>query len=166
MYQTDPSRTAPGALPPLPEGADVPPHTCHVCTGAAAHPPARSGRRTALWWGLAGTLLSGVGWIALMLFEQYNASLAELRNDLKHFHETRAELVSKESFRKMRDHLKDCFKELHAAVTTREALQRQLRESEKGRRTVARALQQVRERLAAVEGRQAALSLTVPAGDR
>jgi chromosome segregation ATPase len=100
--------------------------------------------------------------VALMLFDQYNAGLAELRNDLKHFHEARAELVSKESFRKLREHLKDCFKELHTAVTSREALQRQLRDSEKGRKTVARELQRLRERLAAVEGRQAATTLAVP----
>src|SRR5262249_34385196 len=141
MYQTDVS----GAAQPagLPGGESAPPPTCRCCAAAAAGagPPARSGRRAALWWSLGGTLLSGLGFIALMLFEQYNASLAELRNDLKHFHECRAELVSKESFRKMRDHLKDCFKELHAAVTGREALQKQLRDSEKGRQTLARQLQ-------------------------
>jgi hypothetical protein len=160
MYQTDLS----GAPQPagLPDGGNSPPPTCRCCAAAGLQPPARSGKRAALWWSLGGTLLSGLGFIALMLFEQYNSSLTELRNDLKHFHECRAELVSKESFRKMRDHMKDCFKELHAAVTGREALQKQLRDSEKGRQTLARQLQRVRERLAAVEGRQSATTVAAP----
>jgi hypothetical protein len=140
-----------------------PPPACPTCAGAAARPHG-SGRRTALWWGIGGTLLSGLGWIALMLFDQYNASLAELRNDLKHFHEARAELVKKETFRKVFDHLKESYKELQASTTAREALQRQLAESERARRVVARELQRLRERVASVEGRQAATPVVVPAG--
>src|SRR5690348_16980119 len=99
MYQTDVT----GAPEPAarPEGAGAPPPACRCCAAAGAGSPARSGKRAALWWSLGGTLLSGLGFVALMLFEQYNASLTELRNDLKHFHECRAELVTKESFRKM-----------------------------------------------------------------
>src|SRR5262249_9106895 len=140
-----------------------PPPACPSCVSAGSRPHG-SGRRTALWWGIGGTLLSGLGWVALMLFDQYNASLAELRNDLKHFHEARAELVRKEAFRKMVDHLKECYKELQASTAAREALQRQLADSERARRVVARDLQRLRERVASVEGRQAATPIIVPAG--
>ena len=158
MYQTDltPSAHTPGA------GGTAPPQPCHTC-GHGGGRPSGSTRR-ALWWGLAGTLLSGVGWVALMLFDQYNASLAELRNDLKRFHEARAELVKKESMHKLYDHLKDCFKELQASAAARESLQQQLKDSEKSRRVIARELQRMRERLAAVEGRQAAMTVAVPPG--
>ena len=57
MYQTDlASAVQPGA------GGAVPPHACHAC-GFSAGRPATSGKRSALWWGLGGTLLSGVGWV-------------------------------------------------------------------------------------------------------
>jgi hypothetical protein len=163
MYQTDHTASAhsPGFQAPG-EGGIAPPYPCHTCGHGGGRPT--SSTRRALWWGIAGTLLSGVGWIALMLFDQYNASLAELRNDLKHFHEARAELVKKESMRKLYDHLKDSFKELQASIAEREALERQLKDSEKSRRVVARELQRIRERLANVEGRQAATTVAVPLG--
>jgi hypothetical protein len=163
MYQTDlassahpPGFQAPGA------GGTAPPHPCPTC-GHGGGRPSGSTRR-ALWWGIAGTLLSGLGWVCLMLFDQYNAGLAELRNDLKHFHEARAELVKKETMHKVFDHLKDSFKELQASAAAREALQQQLKDSEKGRRVMAREMQRMRERLAAVEGRQAATTVAVPPG--
>ena len=52
----------------------------------------KSRGRGPLLWGMGGTLLSAVGFIAMILFEQYNSALSELRNDLKHFHETSSEL--------------------------------------------------------------------------
>jgi septal ring factor EnvC (AmiA/AmiB activator) len=163
MYQTDLTASAhsPGFQAPG-EGGVAPPHTCHTCGHGGGRPS--SSTRRALWWGIAGTLLSGVGWIALMLFDQYNASLAELRNDLKHFHEARAELVTKERMRKLYDQFKDFFKELQASTTAREALQQQLKDSERSRRVMARELQRIRERLANVEGRQAATTVAVPLG--
>jgi hypothetical protein len=167
MYQSDlTSAVQPAGFVSPGAGGPLPPHTCHAC-GATSR-PASSGKRAALWWGLGGTLLSGVGWVALMLFDQYNAGLAELRNDLKHFHEARAELVNKENVRKLYEHFKESLRELQASAAAREALQRQLQESEKGRRVMARELQRVRERLASVEGRQAATTVIAPlcAGER
>jgi hypothetical protein len=130
------------------------------CGGSPA--PARKGNRTALLWGISGTVVSAVGWIALMLFEQYNASLTELRTDLKHFNEARAELVNKETFRKVVEHLKDSTRELQAAASARESLSQELKASEKSRRILARELQKMRERLASVEGRQAATAVLLP----
>ncbi len=161
MYETDLSCAVQPA--PLSQASASAPPAPPACPTCAARPHG-SGRRTALWWGVGGTLLSGLGWVALMLFDQYNAGLAELRTDLKHFHEARAELVKKETFRKMVDHLKECYKELQASSAAREALQRQLADSERARRVVARDLQRLRERVASVEGRQAATAVVLPAG--
>jgi hypothetical protein len=159
MYQNNPvcdasAITYAGAPSCVPSAAAA----CHTCV-----PPPKSGRRTALIWGISGTVLSAVGWIALMLFDQYNAGLAELRADLKHFNEVSAELVKKETMRKMVEHLKDSYKELQASMSAREMQDRELKASEKSRRVLARELQKMRERLAAVEGRQAATAVLIPA---
>jgi hypothetical protein len=129
--------------------------------GATAHGPRR---RSALFWGISGgTVLSIVGWVGLLLFEQYSASLAELRGDLKHFNEVSGELVKKETFRKIVDKLLECTQELQASKLARDALERELKASERSRRAQATELQRFRERLASVEGRQAAMPTFVPA---
>jgi chromosome segregation ATPase len=104
-----------------------------------------------------------VGFILLALFEQYNDSLSELRHDLKHFNESSADLVKKESMRRFMTHIKNCYKELHEAQASRKILERELKASEMDRRELTHELQQLRERLASVEGRQAATPLILPA---
>ena len=71
-------------------------------------------------------------------------------------------MVNKENVRKLYEHFKESLKELQASSAAREALQRQLQDSDKGRRVMARELQRMRERLASVEGRQAATTVAVP----
>ena len=164
MYQTETTTADRSAEFQQPAVAGrVAPQVCQACASCGG-PPSRQGKRTALWWGLAGTLLSGLGWIALMLFEQYNAGLAELRNDLKNFHEARADLVKKESLHKLYERFQDFIREMQASTTAREMLERQLHQSERSRRVMARDLQRIRERLASVEGRQAATTVAVPLG--
>jgi hypothetical protein len=126
-------------------------------------PPHGPRRRTALFWGISGgTVLSIVGWVGLLLFEQYSASLSELRSDLKHFNEVSGELVKKESFRKIVDKLLECTQELQASRLSRDALDRELKASERSRRAQATELQRLRVRLASVEGRQAATPTFIP----
>jgi hypothetical protein len=103
---------------------------------------------------MGGTLLSGLGFIGLALFEQYNSMLAEFRNDLKHFNETSSEFVKKESLQRLRDQVKGRFKEVEESNAERAQLVTELRASEKAREEMARELQRVRERLAFLEGRQ------------
>ena len=137
-------------------------HPGHAC-GAAAGPAPRGKGRAALFWSLGGTVLSGVGFIALALFEQYNSSLAELRGDLKHFNETSGEFVKQESLRRTRDQVKECLHEMHASSLARAQLEQELRASEKARDELAKEMQRLRERLATVEGRQAATPVVIPA---
>jgi len=140
--------------------------------GKPSSPPpsflGRGRRRTALLWSVGGTIFSAVGFIALALFEQYNDSLSELRHDLKHFNEMSADLVKKESMRRFVTNIKNCYRELQEAKASRKLIERELRESETDRRELMHELQQLRERLASVEGRQAATPLVVPAptGDK
>jgi hypothetical protein len=112
--------------------------------------------RGPLLWGMGGTLLSALGFIGLALFEQYNGMLTELRSDLKHFNETSAEFVKKESLQRLRDQLKGRFKEIEESSTARKEIELELRASEKARDEMARELQRMRERLAFLEGRQTA----------
>jgi hypothetical protein len=160
VYQNGQIREASTLTTPCAQPAAHGQETAANCGTCA--PPVRKRRRTALLWGISGTVISAVGWIALMLFEQYNASLSELRTDLKHFNEARAELVKKETLHKMIDHLKDSTRELQAAVSAREALARELKASEKSRHALARELQKMRERLATVEGRCGAMAVILP----
>jgi hypothetical protein len=119
----------------------------------------RGRRRTALLWSIGGTVFSAVGFILLALFEQYNDSLSELRHDLKHFNESSADLVKKEHMHSFMSHIKNCYKELQEAKASRKLLERELKASESDRRDLTHELQQLRERLASVEGRQAGTPL-------
>jgi chromosome segregation ATPase len=114
-------------------------------------------------WSIGGTIFSAVGFILLALFEQYNDSLSELRHDLKHFNESSADLVKKETMHRFVSHIKSCYKELQEAKASRKLMERELRASEIDRRELTHELQQLRERLASVEGRQAATPLMLPA---
>jgi chromosome segregation ATPase len=108
-------------------------------------------------WGISGgTILSVFGWVGLLLFEQYCANLAELRTDLKHFNEVSGDLVRNESLKKLVDRISECTADLEASNTERAALQQELEASDHKRRVQARQLQELRERLASVEGRQSA----------
>jgi hypothetical protein len=126
--------------------------------------PARPAGRSALFWGISGgTILSIVGFIAMLLFEQYNDSQTELRNDLKHFNEIAADLVKKDRLRHCIEHLKESFKELQEAKAARVRMEQELQASESERKELARELQRLHERVASVEGRQAATPIIIHA---
>jgi hypothetical protein len=120
-------------------------------------------------WGIASAVLSGVGFVALALFEQYNGMIGELRNDLKHFNETQSSYVKREHFDKLKDKLRDSFREFHEAKAARTQMEQELKVSEKARAEMAQELQRLRERVAYVEGRQIVvvpkLEPTLPSGN-
>jgi hypothetical protein len=126
-------------------------------TSSSSRPVPQTRGRGVLLWGMGGTLLSALGFIGLALFEQYNSMLVELRNDLKHFNETAVEFAKKDSLQRLRDQLKERFKELDQSNGVREHLGAELRASEKAREEMGHELQRMRERLAFLEGRLAAV---------
>jgi hypothetical protein len=127
----------------------------------------RGRRRRALLWGIVSTILSAIGLIGLAMFEQYNGMLSELRADLKHFNESSGEYVKRDRLQKIREVVKECSREVSASSAARDELQRELRASERQREEMARELQQMRERLAYLEGLRGAGAgaASVPAGD-
>jgi hypothetical protein len=132
-------------------------------TGAVEAPCPQKKNRLSLFWKISGgTILSVIGFVAMLLFEQYNNSLAELRNDLKHFNETSAEFVKKDSQRRFMERMRECFQEMEASKAARTDLERELRASEHSREELAHEVQHLRERLANVEGRQAATVILAP----
>jgi hypothetical protein len=120
---------------------------------SASLSPPKTGRY-ALIWGAGSTILSVVGFLGYMMFEQYNNSLSELRTDLKHFNETTSSFVQREQFNKCRDQMREHLKEVRAVNTARAQLEHELQLSEKAREEMVQELQRIRERLAYVEGHQ------------
>jgi hypothetical protein len=161
---------------------------CHVPSPSATcaapvpclhhdHPHDGKGRRTLLWGISGGTLLSVLGFVAMFLYQEYSESLTELRRDLKHFNQTSAEYVRKDELqgrttalwtrlRELKAGNAEGVKDLHALALANGArdtkvaeLERQLKVLEEERREMGRELQRLRERLARVEGHQAATAV-------
>jgi hypothetical protein len=108
--------------------------------------------------GVGSSLLSVLGFGALTAFEQYNSLVSEMRSDLKHFNETIGEYVKRDSFQRHRDQVKDKLKELQESQVEKYRLEQELKASEKLRIETAEELRHLRERLAYLEGRQAAIA--------
>jgi chromosome segregation ATPase len=100
-------------------------------------------------------VLSGLGLIALCLFEQYNGMLSELRADLKHFNETVGEYAKKDRVTALREAVRQCSSEMTASKLQHEQLEQELRASQTQRGLLEKELQQLRERIAYVEGMRA-----------
>jgi septal ring factor EnvC (AmiA/AmiB activator) len=133
---------------------------------AGSHPVSHAAKgkgRLAFLLGISGTVVSAVGLIALTLFQQYNDCLNELRRDLKHFNEASADLVKKDNLQKLREKVVECLKEVHATAAVRAQAERELQAGDRQRKEMEAELQRLRERLASVEGRQAATPILIPA---
>lgn len=150
MHQNGTALTHPGLV-----------SSTHVATPGHQSPrpflPRNSRRRQAILWGIGSTLLSGLGLIALCLFEQYNGMLSELRADLKHFNETVGEYAKKDRVVALREAVRQCSSEITASKLQREQLEQELKASQTERGLLEKELQQLRERMAYVEGIRAAL---------
>ena len=127
--------------------------TGHVVLVSAAR---QRRRRMAILVGVGSSLLSVLGFGMLTAFEQYNSLVSEMRGDLKHFNETVGEYVKRESFQRYRDQMKASLKELQETNVAKFRLEQELKASEKLREETAEELRRLRERLAYLEGRQAA----------
>lgn len=133
---------------------------------ASAYSNGASGRRRrpskqgVSWlWGISGGgVLSALGFVALTLYQQYNDGINELQRDLKHFNTASTELVRKEEFHNRLSPLWGQMQKLEKQLNEKSErlvlLEHQLKTTEEIRKEQTRELQRLRERLAALEGRQ------------
>jgi hypothetical protein len=135
--------------------------------GHAPPPPPKGEERLPVFWRIFGsTVLSIAALVAITLYQQVTCSLNELRNDQNRLNQDHGDLIKKDEFHSRVMALSNGIKELQAANAAaadvwREraaSLERQLKAGEDERKQMAREhareMQWLRERLAAVEGRQ------------
>lgn len=134
---------------------------------AAAPPPqptpARGEEQIPIFWRIfGGTLISIAALVAITLYNQFNNGLNELRAEIVRLKEQNGDLVKKAELREQAASLSTGLKDVQAAqagvTALRERsllLEQQLKTAEDERRELAREVQRMRERLAAVEGQQA-----------
>jgi hypothetical protein len=109
-------------------------------------------RLSVFWRVFGGTILSIFALVAITLYNNLQSNINELRAELSRSNEARAELVKKEEFNARTQNVWDrvqSLQELKVTVTAREA---QLKVADEERRELAKQLQDLRERLAKVEG--------------
>jgi len=133
----------------------------------AASPPKGEERIGVFWRVFGGTLLSIVALVCVTVYQQFTSVLNELRSDVNRLNESRADLLKKDEFNSRMTSVWAGMKDLQAggaAVTAaRERLgllEQQLKASEDERKEATRQLEEVRERLGVVEGRQGTPSST------
>jgi hypothetical protein len=122
--------------------------------------------RISLFWRVfGGTILSIVALVAVTLYQQFTNSLGEIRSNVNHLTESRAELIKTDEFNTRLTTVWTSIKELQAAQaanaalkTKADLLEQQLKMADDERKEMARQLQQLRERQAAVEARQASVT--------
>jgi hypothetical protein len=138
-----------------------------LAEGHGHAPPPKGEDRLPIFWRIFGsTVLSIAALVAITLYQQVTSSLNELRNDQIRLNQDHGDLIKKDEFHGRVMTLSNGIKELQAANAAaadvwREraaSLERQLKAGEDERKQMtrehAREMQWLRERLAALEGRQ------------
>jgi hypothetical protein len=149
---------------PLPHPAItiLAPEAIRAGTAPLPAPSAKGEDRMSLFWRIfGGTLLSLAGLGGLTIYQQLNNSITEVRNEVNRINEGRGELVKKEELAARTTTIWNGIKDLQSANGTVTALkeregvlEQQLKASEDERREMSKEIQKLRERLAALEGRQ------------
>jgi hypothetical protein len=131
---------------------------------AAAHVKSapRGEDRVSLFWRIfGGTLLSIVALVVITVYQQFTSSLTELRTNLNHVIENRAELVRADDFNNRVASMWTTIKQLQDANATvtalkeRSSLQEQcMKEGIQERKDLLNEIQVLRERVAVLEGKQ------------
>jgi hypothetical protein len=146
--------------------------------GNQDHGPAPRGEdRISLFWRVfGGTLLSIAALVVITVYQGFSSTLNDLRSEVAQINVARAELIKKDEFNNRLTSVWSGMKDVQTAnmaLTTAQErmgerttlLEQQVKEGEQERKALQQELQQVRERLAALEGRQAAGSSRKPPHD-
>lgn len=124
--------------------------------------------RISLFWRVfGGTLLSLAGLIGITVYQQFNSGLNELRSELNRINEGRADLVKKDDLAARTTSIWSGIKDLQTATgalsSMREheaLLEQRMKTAEEERKEMAKEIQQLRERLATLEGKQTGATST------
>ncbi len=131
---------------------------------ALAAAPVRGEERISVFWRVfGGTLLSIMALVLVTVYQQFTSTLTELRSSLTHLNEAQAELVRKDEFNSRMTSAWNTVKDLQVAAAAASAardritsLEQQLHSTDDERKDLNKHVQELRERLAALEGKHAA----------
>jgi hypothetical protein len=142
--------------------------TAEALRGAAAgarpaEPSAKGEERISLFWRIfGGTLLSIAALVLVTLYQQFTSSVTELRGDVVRLNEARGDLVKKDEFNSRLTTVWNGLSDAKGAgagvagVREKQALQdQQIKQMADERKELVREVQQLRERVAKLEGRDA-----------
>jgi septal ring factor EnvC (AmiA/AmiB activator) len=129
------------------------------CAEAAAPNVAKPEEKVSVFWRVfGGTLLSIAALVVLTVYQQVSSGLADLRTNVNHLHETSADLLKKEEFNARATTIWTTinqFKDEAPAQKTRlTQLEVEVRALQEERKELINQIQALRERMAALEGRQ------------
>jgi len=132
------------------------------CARGAVAPPPSEEKISVFWRVFGGTLLSIAALVCMTIYQQFSASLTDLRAGINHLTEFYAEVVKKDELNTRTNaiwaSLKELGNDMPALKTQTTVLQGQLRAVEQERKELAREVQRLRERLATLEGHHTVLS--------
>jgi hypothetical protein len=132
------------------------------CAQQAAPPPPSEEKISVFWRVFGGTLLSIAALVCMTIYQQFSASLTDLRAGINHLNEFYADVVKKDELKTHSNAIWTSLKELGNDVlplkTQTTVIQGQLQAIEQERKDLAREVQQLRERLATLEGHHTGLS--------
>jgi len=131
--------------------------------------PKAEERISVFWRVFGGTLLSIAALVGITLYQQFTSTISELRNNLNSLNQSRGDLVKNDDFNTRMTSIWGTVKELETSTSATSALkerselmEQQLKAGEEERKDMAREIQQMRERLAVVEARQAVGAPSTP----
>jgi septal ring factor EnvC (AmiA/AmiB activator) len=139
---------------------------CHTDTA----PPRAEEKISVFWRVFGGTLLSIAALVVMTVYQQFNASITELRAAVARVNETHADMAKKDELNtrtgKIWDTLTKVTTDLPAMKTHDDILDSQFKTAEQERKELCTKIQVLNERLVKIEAIQAATAAKVSDGGR
>jgi septal ring factor EnvC (AmiA/AmiB activator) len=130
-----------------------------ACSTRGDEEPSRSEGRISLFWRVfGGTLLSIAALVCMTVYQQFSASLSDLRAAVNHVNELQADVLKKDELNTRTNAiwatLKNLDNDVPSLKTSSAIMESQLKAAEQERKDLCVQVQQLRERLAGLEARQ------------
>jgi septal ring factor EnvC (AmiA/AmiB activator) len=133
--------------------------------------PSRGEEKISVFWRVfGGTLLSIAALVVMTVYQQFSASITELRNSVTRVNETHADFVKKDDLSSRTSKIWDTLKEITTALpamkTHDSILDSQFKTAEQERKELVAKIQVLNERVAKLEAYQAAAAAKVSEGNK